>query len=129
MAKKPQIIKVAARITEYSLAFNAGLDKGIGLDDVVTLYREVAVKDPDNEELLGIVRVPKLTLRVTGVEDKLSVGDVVSTFGPRGGGVSAVLFQPDRRHRVTTEPHRASDEVVLVRIGEEAEVAPRRTTS
>ncbi len=85
--------KVAAIISEAYLALNAGAKTGVEVDDIVQLFRAVEVVDPETQEPLGRVNLPKLTLRITQVQERLSVA-VVTTPGKRkktGLGLEALF--------------------------------------
>lgn len=71
-------VKVATVISDSLLAFNAGTNRGIRAGDMATVYRIVEVSDPETKEKLGAVSVPKLSLRINHVQEKLCTGIVTS---------------------------------------------------
>ena len=73
--------KVAEILTDYRVALNAGKSKGVQRGAMATVYRVVAVKDPETGEPLGTVTVPKVRLRVVHVQDLLSVAEVADRAG------------------------------------------------
>src|SRR5688500_16708652 len=97
--------KVAHVLSEHEVVFNAGSERGVKRGDIVKLYREIEVVDPDTEEPLGKVRRPLISLRVAQVEKKFCVG---ATYEREQNvrGISAMalsLGSPPSRWKVTTD--------------------------
>jgi hypothetical protein len=108
--------KISAIASESQLALNTGSSAGVRKGDLVTLYRQVDVTDPDSGEELGTVSFPRLTLRVNHVQDKLSVAIVTDfeTVREQPFDVTSVR----RLKRVTLDPREENKGTVLVEIGE-----------
>jgi len=73
----PQIEgKVAAIIDKYTVAINVGLENGVeeGMQFKIVVERGV-VKDPDTDEEIGVIRVPKAKIKVIQVERKMSIAE------------------------------------------------------
>jgi hypothetical protein len=81
------------------------------------MYREVQITDPDTQEPLGSVLVPKLSLQVNFVEEKFCVAEVTD-LADTGGNPAFSIFVA--RMKVTTIRGLARSDTVLVEIGEEA---------
>ncbi len=114
--------KIAQLVSPTQVAFNAGSVQGVHQGDTATLYRDVEINDPDSKEPLGAVRVPRLTFRINFVQEKFSVGDVISGESSNTGfsGVSGVIFPGSIR--LTTSPLEARSGVTLVKLGEDVTI-------
>lgn len=73
--KQPIRGKVARILNSREVALNIGSRDGVGVD----MYFDILdpemqdISDPDSEEVLGSIRRPKVRVRVTWVDDRLSV--------------------------------------------------------
>ncbi len=73
--------KVARVLSDTRLVINAGANEGVTAGDTVTIWELIPVEDPDTGELLGDVRVPRVTLNVESVQAKLAVARVPNEPG------------------------------------------------
>lgn len=106
--------KVAGIVADSQLSVTVGSAGGVRKGDIVTLYREVEVADPDSGERLGQVSFPKLRLEVNFVSEKFCVG-IVTDKVPVGAASSL------RRLKVLTEdPFDVDRATVLITRGEKA---------
>jgi len=78
--------KIAAIIDKHTVAINVGMKNGVneGMKFKIVVERE-PVKDPDTGEEIGVIRIPKATIKVIHVENKMSIAEsltytVPSTF-------------------------------------------------
>jgi hypothetical protein len=113
--------KVAQIVSPREVAFNVGIDDGVNKGDSVTLYRTVEITDPDSGEFLGSVRVPRLNLRISLVNEKFCVGSVTDTVSDNIYGV--LTFGQNNTKKVSASPVSLdgdSNTTVVVTIGEEA---------
>lgn len=112
--------KVAAVVSDYKIAINAGANKSVEVDDIVALRREVEVHDPDTNESLGKVYFTRLRLRIDQVKEKMAIAVVTDR---EAGDDSWVPGKVRRFKMVTTDPFEEDSRTVLVVIGEAATVA------
>lgn len=125
MAKQHEInAKLAEVVTPTQLAFNAGSDKGVAKGDTVTLFRTVKITDPESKEPLGAVRISKLTLTVSLVEQKYCIADVTDTGTNSGQNITyGTYLSTYNTTQVTTNPTNPYDQnLVRVQIGEDASI-------
>ena len=96
--------KVASVINEREIAINVGTANGVRVNmyfDVVDTQNE-EIKDPDTGEVLGSVERTKIKVKVTHVQEKLSVAstyhaETVNIGGERGFlGPFARSFMPPK---------------------------------
>lgn len=114
--------KVAAILDSNLVAFNAGDRSGVEVGNKVTIWRSMALIDPDSKGPLGDLRMRTLGLEIVHVQDTLSVGQVTDLA--ESDQVYAVTVTGwQRRKRITQEPTEADINTVLVRIGDEATIA------
>lgn len=120
-------VKVATGISEHEIALNAGTNSGVQVGDIVTVFRNIEVKDPDTRELLGEVRVPVLNLKVNLVEARMSVAQVTDTRDSRdddpwasSGYRTLVEVHVAEKSASKKEPETGAD--VLLRVGQEAAI-------
>jgi hypothetical protein len=66
--------KVAKVISSHEVAFNAGSDQGVEIDDIAAIVTVIDITDPDTGEKLGAVRRPLIRFTISTVGDKFSVG-------------------------------------------------------
>ena len=84
--------KVASVINEREIAINVGTAHGVdvGMYFNVIDIQDEEIRDPDTDEVLGSIERPKVRVRVTHVQEKLSVAgtyqtkkvNIGGTFGP-----------------------------------------------
>jgi hypothetical protein len=95
---------VAALLTDRELVINLGSEQGVvaGMKFAVLNRQGIDIKDPETEEPIGSVEVPKVIVEVARVEPRLSVA---RTFKKRqvnvgGKGLGALgmtnLFEPPK---------------------------------
>jgi hypothetical protein len=66
--------KVAEILSNYEVAFNVGSNDGVVKDDIATVSQLVDVRDPDTDEVLGTVLVPRMRFKITYTQPRMSVG-------------------------------------------------------
>jgi hypothetical protein len=115
--------KVAEVLTRSEVALNVGSDRGVEKGNTVVLYEVRQIKDPDTKEVLGSVRIRKLSLRITSAEKKMSTAVVTSSQETNAENmVSAALVRA--RHVITTDPTEArAGRIIYVRPGDKATVS------
>ena len=82
--------KVAQVLNDREIAINLGFAKGVTVGmhfDVVNVNGENII-DPDTGEVLGSVNIPKVRVRVTQTQEKLSVATTYRTEKVNIGGTS-----------------------------------------
>jgi len=107
--------KVATVLSDYEVALTAGRGEGVEEGQKVVISRRVDVTDPDTNEPLGSVLVPKLRMEIRSVQGKLSVAHVVER-APSHDPVSNVLSLRNQQPlvRITTNSHDERTGVVFV---------------
>ena len=92
--KEPIRGKVASVLNEREIAMNVGAEKGvtIGMRFNVMEIHDENIKDPDTGEVLGPIERPKVKVRVTHVQKKLSVATTFRNKRVNTGGTG--LFGP-----------------------------------
>lgn len=94
--------KVAAILSARELILNVGSEDGveIGMRFVILNSKGVNITDPDTEEIIGSVEVPKTVVKVVRIDSEhLSVARTFRTVRGTPGffaGVSAISGTPDR---------------------------------
>ena len=85
--------KVASVINEREIAINVGTAHGvdIGMYFNVIDTQNGEIKDPDTDEVLGAIERPKVKVKVTHVQEKLSVASTYRTDTVNIGGDGGVL--------------------------------------
>ncbi len=107
--------KVARVLSDKSIAINVGEEAGVEVGDSVIVWRNVEVRDPDTDEVLGNVRLENLRLEVSEVHPHFSLARVQSGFNPLGS-----MFRPSK---VIVSSERALDlEEVRLKAGDEVTV-------
>ncbi len=136
--------KVAKIISSREVIINRGDVDGVAEGMVFAILDPGArdVKDPDTGELLGSVYRPKAWVRVTSVQDKISVAstfrrtrtNVGGTFPMDVTGLSRILMPPKYEDRIETfktneapwEPLNESES--FVNVGDPVELVPEDQT-
>ena len=109
-----------AEVTSVTqIALNAGINLGVEEGDEVVLYRRVDVNDPITGDFLGPVLYPKLKLKITMVDDLLSVAKVTDRYYAKSNTAGG-LPKVSRLKRVTKYEEEETSSTVLVVIGEVA---------
>ena len=85
---KPIRGKVASVINEREIAINVGSAHGVnvGMYFNVLEVQDEEIKDPDTGEPLGLVERPRVRVKVTHVQEKLSVASTYRTATVNIGG-------------------------------------------
>lgn len=102
--KKPIKGVVAKILNTRELIINRGSDNGVKAGMVFTVYDKKGenIKDPETGKLLGSIRRPKVDVRVTTVEPKLSIAQTFKSKRINVGGNATSLigisqvFQPPK---------------------------------
>jgi len=86
--------KVARILDSRNLVINIGSQQGVKIDmyfDVMDPKGE-DIRDPDTNEILGSLERPKVRIRITDVQDKLSVASTYKkkkvNIGGKGGAIN-----------------------------------------
>jgi hypothetical protein len=101
---KPICGKVAHVLNEREIAVNVGTAHGVNVGmyfDVIDAHDE-AIRDPDTDEVLGSIERPKVRVRVTHVQEKLSVAGTYKVESVNIGGDDG-LFGPFSRSLMPSE--------------------------
>ena len=95
--------KVARVLNSREVALNKGSNDGITIGMIFKILRPTgsAIEDPDTGEMLGSVESTKTRVKVTAVQDRVSVASTYHTYrinvGGRGGGLTfGSLFEPPK---------------------------------
>lgn len=83
--------KVARVLNEREIAINLGLAEGVTVGmffDVVDTNGE-NIKDPDTGEILGSINIPKVRIKVTQAQEKLSVATTYRSEKVNIGGTAS----------------------------------------
>ena len=92
--------KVAEIISDRELVINRGENDGValGMRFKILHSRGAEIKDPDTGEILGQVEIDKTVVKITSVDDRISVGRTFRTIREGGGPFSSMyatnLFRP-----------------------------------
>ena len=95
--------KVARILNSREIAINVGSDDGVspGMYFDVMDQNSEDVRDPDTQEVLGSIRRPKIRVKITMVQKKLSLASTYKTrrvnvggLGIEFTGLSRVLMPP-----------------------------------
>jgi len=80
-------------VSGYSLILDKGKVHGVNTGDLFEVYGKGApVLDPDGSEIIGYIKKPLATIRVTQPEDSKSECEVVTTQGPLSVGQPAMRY-------------------------------------
>ena len=129
--QKPIRGKVARVLSDREVALNRGLSNGVEVGMIFDIVRSAGldIQDPDTGEMLGSIDVPKASVKITTVQERVSVA---ATFRTRkvnvgGSGVGLGLFEPPRweYHYETlrlrddsTDPNETTDSDTTVSVGD-----------
>ena len=82
--------KVARVLNDRELVINLGAAQGVAVGMLFDIQGrdEVDIRDPDTEELLGSTGRVKVRVRVTTVQEKLSVAQTYRKYSVRTGGLA-----------------------------------------
>lgn len=82
-----------AGVSGYSLILDKGKVHGVNIGDLFEVYGKGApVLNPDDGEIIGYIKKPLATIRVTQSEDSKSVCEVVTAQGPLSVGQPAMRY-------------------------------------
>ena len=99
---KPIRGKVARVLNSREVAINIGSKDGVEVAMIFNILSPIGsdIKDPDTGELLGSVELPKASVKVTGVHERVSVATTYRTrktnVGGSGSSFARALFEPPR---------------------------------
>ena len=86
--------KVARILNSREIAINVGSDDGVSTGmyfDVMDQNFE-DIRDPDTQELLGSIQRPKIRVKITKVQEKLSLASTYKTMRVNTGGSADALL-------------------------------------
>jgi len=94
--------KVVDIIDNRTLAINAGSDKSVKLGMIFQILKDDGkeIIDPETNEVLGRVKLPKIKVKITHVDEKFSIAETYKyTEVNKGGvntlaGISSILSAP-----------------------------------
>ncbi len=100
---KPIHGKVARVLNAQEVALNRGAVDGVEVGMIFKILSEKgsAIKDPDTDELLGSVEVEKTSVKVTSVQERVSVASTYREYKVNVGGsgiglLARGLFEPPK---------------------------------
>ncbi len=83
--------KVAQVLSSHDIALNVGSANGVAVGMDFDVIEQAEIKDPDTEEMLGLIELPKVRVRVTDVQERLAVASTYrETKTPRIDGSRAL---------------------------------------
>ena len=98
--------KVARILNSREIAINVGSDDGVSTGmyfDVMDQNFE-DIRDPDTQELLGSIQRPKIRVKITKVQEKLSLASTYKTMRVNVGGTADFLLASASLSRALTPP-------------------------
>ena len=98
--------KVARILNSREIAINVGSDDGVSTGmyfDVMDQNFE-DIRDPDTQELLGSIQRPKIRVKITKVQEKLSLASTYKARRVNVGGTAAFLLAPASLSRALMPP-------------------------
>lgn len=92
---EPLEAKVASIISDRELVLNKGSEDGveIGMRFAVLLPNEFDIRDPDTNEVIGSVPLPKTFVKIVSMQEHIAKGRTFREFRTGGGGILASLSQ------------------------------------
>lgn len=106
MTNQPEPIrgKVARVLNAREVALNRGSNDGVEVGMIFNILSSTGseIRDPDTGELLGSVELPKTTVKVTMVQNRVSVASTFRTrkvnVGGSGLGIAGIagIFEPPK---------------------------------
>ncbi|MBW1938602.1 MAG: VCBS repeat-containing protein [Deltaproteobacteria bacterium] len=84
---------IVAGVSGYSLILDKGKVHGVNSGDLFEVYgKGIPVLDPDDGEIIGYIKKPLATIRVTQPENSKSICEVVTAQGPLSVGQPAMRY-------------------------------------
>lgn len=119
--------KVAAILSDRTIAINRGTAEGVSVGDTAQLFRVAQIKDPDTGEVLGSVRMISATFTVNHVQEKLCTANTADLMPGQGGPALFPALQPREYKRVVDSSASGvssskGNSVVPVKVGQEVVV-------
>ena len=72
--------KIVKIVDEYRVAINKGSDDGINKDDMFIIFEKgEELFDPDNNQSLGFLEIPKLKMKVFNIQNKMTLLESAET--------------------------------------------------
>ena len=95
--------KVARILGERDVAFNIGASHGVrvGMLFNIVNIEGSEVRDPDTGDVLGSIEIPKASVRITIVQERISVASTYQTHRVNVGGIGFVDTTPVFRKMFT----------------------------
>jgi hypothetical protein len=97
--------KVAGLVSPTQITINLGTKQGVNLGDIVTVYKQVDVEDPDTKQKLGSMRFTKVKLAVELIAELYSLAQ---TFPVPSTDLTSILSRTTgagpARQRMTLDP-------------------------
>ncbi len=116
--------RIAEVISATDVAFNAGLESGVTIGSIATIFRETQVNDPDSGEPLGIVRRPAVRFKINEVHQRFSVGTTTDHVRRADSSLFPGLKNQPERIRVTTDSSARDYRTRVIEIGQYVEIDP-----
>lgn len=130
---------VAEIIDNRTLALNIGSKQGVGPGMVFQIFDKVGktIKDPDNGNILGFLKLPKIQVKITYTQDSWSIAETFHYTEKNVGGlnafgsVSSLMASPkyikqyDTFEIDETQKKEIDKEKSIVKIGDVAELVAK----
>lgn len=97
--------KVAQILSQRELAMNVGFEQGVNVGMEFDVMGSADVRDPDTENVIGVIERSKVRVRVSHVQESVAVA---TTFRKIRNGGSLALFLMPLDWRIEYETIRAS---------------------
>lgn len=89
MGKSERLTGRVAGVVNELIALNVGRQDGVTEDDIFLLRpRDIEVRDPDTNELLGVVPYSEKRLRIVDIQEHFSVTQFTNPLMARGEGAA-----------------------------------------
>ena len=102
--KEPIRGKVAQVLNSREIAMNVGSADGVVTGMYFDIQEPESITDPDTEEVLGVIDRSKVRVRVTHVQERLSVASTYRKRRVNVGGVGGLTLSLDSVSQLLTPP-------------------------
>jgi hypothetical protein len=110
--------KVASILSESQIAINVGSNAGVRLDDSVRVLRQVEIRDPDTNELLGSILLHVVGLKVNFVIERTATAIVVEHLVSNSASISSSIFGGNPLITLTTKLSEVDSQTVHIAKGQ-----------